>query len=1016
MKRKLLILSSAVAIALPTAIVFAAIRQEKEANAYEAVKYTALNRDIDLNDTDESVIRSYYSAANGFRGDSLLIKLKQILSNGQIYYSYDGGSDYKNAIWNMYEISDRDWEKSPASEISGYNSSTNTISNYTYYTNASTTYIHALYVNRDVDNPMTAKEHNALATGINQEHVWQKSAGFEDSGRGGARGDPMHLMAGNARVNQQEHNNNFYGYVDKTQPYTTPTDVNPTSYAHLKNNYSGVSKTFGAATSAISGESVIVFEPQDCDKGDIARALFYMAARYNHKGDSDTIDANEPDLELIDDLTNWRKSGYQSSDSGETGKIGLITDLLEWNRIDPPDEYETHRNNLLYTNFTNNRNPFIDFPEWAEIIWGNKSGTAKPATDPIGGVEGITVSKTDIKLDIPNTTTVNAKTSNGTSVNWVIDDPTIISISSSSSASGANITITPLKTGATTLTASATIDETNYEVPISIAVVAPLTSIAVSGQTTSYVRGSTFSFDGVCTASYSDGSIKTVTPTSVSSVNTSTIGSKTVTVTYTEDEVTKSTSYTINIVKPDLSSIEVKNPKTSYGKGSTFVKPQVIAKYVNGDEEDVSSSTNLTFTGFDSTTAGSNTINVSYVEGGITKTASYTVTIEEDPVLLTSISVSGGKTEYEYGEEFTVEGIEVTATYSNSDIANVTSEATFTGYNATTAGVQTITVSYVEGEITKTTTFEVTVKPKIVPESLSITGGKREYEYGEEFTVEGISAVATYTNGTTADVTNKVTYNGYSPTTAGVQTITATYVEDDVTVTTTFEVTVKAQVVLESITLSGGKREYVLGEPFNSDGLVVTAHYSDGTTQVVEPENINIPDMTTTGEKTVLVGYKEGDITVTATYTITISDNIPVLSSITISNPKTKYTVGDHFVKPTVIARYSDDSIKDVSSSENLVFSGQKMSEAGKYTVTAQYTENGVSAVATYEITVEPAKSGITFDTTTIIIIAAGGGTLIVGVTLAIIFSKSFRKKAGKAVTKGVKKAVKKTAKKAAKK
>ena len=935
MKRKLLILSSAVAIALPTAIVFAAIRQEKEANAYEAVKYTALNRDIDLNDTDESVIRSYYSAANGFRGDSLLIKLKQILSNGQIYYSYDGGSDYKNAIWNMYEISDRDWEKSPASEISGYNSSTNTISNYTYYTNASTTYVHALYVNRDVDNPMTAIEHNALATGINQEHVWQKSAGFEDSGRGGARGDPMHLMAGNARVNQQEHNNNFYGYVDKTQPYTTPTDVNPTSYAHLKNNYSGVSKTFGAATSAISGESVIVFEPQDCDKGDIARALFYMAARYNHKGDSDTIDANEPDLELIDDLTNWRKSGYQSSASGETGKIGLITDLLEWNRIDPPDEYETHRNNLLYTNFTNNRNPFIDFPEWADIIWGNEAGTANPASDPIGGIEGITVSKSDIKLDIPNTTTVNAKTSNGTSIHWDIDDPTIISISSSSSASGANITITPLKTGTTTLTASAAIDETNYEVPISITVVAPLTSITVSGQTTSYVRGSTFSFDGVCTASYSDGSIKTVTPTSVSSVNTSTIGSKTVTVTYTEDEVTKSTSYTINVVKPDLSSIEIKNPKTSYGKGSTFVKPQVIAKYVNGDEEDVSSSANLTFTGFDSTTAGSNTINVSYVEGGITKTASYTVTIEEDPVLLTSISVSGGKT---------------------------------------------------------------------------------EYEYGEEFTVEGISVVATYTNGTTADVTNKVTYNGYSPTTAGVQTITATYVEDDVTVTTTFEVTVKAQVVLESITLSGGKREYVLGEPFNSDGLIVTAHYSDGTTQVVEPENINIPDMTTTGEKTVLVGYKEGDITVTATYTITISDNIPVLSSITISNPKTKYTVGDHFVKPAVIARYSDDSIKDVSSSENLVFSGQKMSEAGKYTVTAKYTENGVSAVATYEITVEPAKSGITFDTTTIIIIAAGGGTLIVGVTLAIIFSKSFRKKAGKAVTKGVKKAVKKTAKKAAKK
>lgn len=938
MKRKLLILSSAVAIALPTAIIFAAIRQEKEANAYDVA---SLPTNINLNDLSENDIRSYYNDVAGYRGADLLIHLKNVLKNNQKYYSYDVDNGKK--IWQIYEITDRDWDKSPASQISGYNSLTNEINGYSYGSSVNNSgmnpYIHALYVNRGeglnnymrawarTDDGLSGTSHgNNAKWSMDREHIWPKSAGFENKSQGGARGDPMHLWPGDSYVNSALHSNYFYGYVDKTKSYTDGSS----KYTYASGNYSGYSKTFPSST-------ITVFEPQDSDKGDIARAVFYMVARYNYLSgsDADGIDSDNPNLALTDSLDDWRYGGYMSS-SSTTGKLGIISDLLEWNKIDPPDEFETHRNNLLYRNFTKNRNPFIDFPEWADIIWGNESGTANPASDPIGGIEGITVSKSDIKLDIPNTTTVNAKTSNGTSIHWDIDDPTIISISSSSSASGENITITPLKTGTTTLTASAAIDETNYEVPISITVVAPLTSIAVSGQTTSYVRGSTFSFDGVCTASYSDGSSKTVTPTSVSSVNTSTIGSKTVTVTYTEDEVTKSTSYTINIVKPDLSSIEVKNPKTSYGKGSTFVKPHVIAKYVNGDEEDVSSSANLTFTGFDSTTAGSNTINVSYVEGGITKTASYTVTIEEDPVLLTSISVSGGKT---------------------------------------------------------------------------------EYEYGEEFTVEGISVVATYTNGTTADVTNKVTYSGYSPTTAGVQTITATYVEDDVTVTTTFEVTVKAQVVLESITLSGGKREYVLGEPFNSDGLVVTAHYSDETTQVVEPENINIPDMTTTGEKTVLVGYKEGDITVTATYTITISDNIPVLSSITISNPKTKYTVGDHFVKPVVIARYSDGSIKDVSSSENLVFSGQKMSEAGKYTVTAKYTENGVSAVATYEITVEPAKSGITFDTTTIIIIAAGGGTLIVGVTLAaIIFSKSFRKKAGKAVTKGVKKAVKKTAKKATKK
>ena len=50
--------------------------------------------------------------------------------------------------------------------------------------------------------------------------------------------------------------------------------------------------------------------------------------------------------------------------------MGLLSDLLAWNKKDPVDEYEVHRNNLLYKNYTNNRNPFIDFPNWADAIWG----------------------------------------------------------------------------------------------------------------------------------------------------------------------------------------------------------------------------------------------------------------------------------------------------------------------------------------------------------------------------------------------------------------------------------------------------------------------------------------------------------------------------------------------------------------------------------------------------------------------------------------------------------------------
>ena len=90
---------------------------------------------------------------------------------------------------------------------------------------------------------------------------------------------------------------------------------------------------------------------------------------------------------------------------------------------------------------------------------------------------------------------------------------------------------------------------TNYRTSCGSA--ATLVSIAVSGQTTTYNVGDSFSFDGTCTATYDDESTKTVTPTSVSSPDMSTAGKKTVTVTYTEGDVTVTTEYdiTVNVVK-----------------------------------------------------------------------------------------------------------------------------------------------------------------------------------------------------------------------------------------------------------------------------------------------------------------------------------------------------------------------------------------------------------------------------------------------------------------------------------
>ena len=208
MKKKIVhysLIGLALSLALGTPLIF----NGKKAERVDGYSAASLPTTIDLNDTSAANIRSYYSSLNNLsqserQGTNLLKNLKTILKNGQKYFSYESGTD----VWRMYEITDRDWDKSPASSTTygTYNANTNKITNYTYGNSSSdkknNPYIHALYINRDVNNQTTAWDnHNQDQWGINREHVWPKAEGFDSNGAGGARGDPMHLMAGNGYAN-----------------------------------------------------------------------------------------------------------------------------------------------------------------------------------------------------------------------------------------------------------------------------------------------------------------------------------------------------------------------------------------------------------------------------------------------------------------------------------------------------------------------------------------------------------------------------------------------------------------------------------------------------------------------------------------------------------------------------------------------------------------------------------------------------------------------------------------------
>ena len=170
--------------------------------------------------------------------------------------------------------------------------------------------------------------------GWNREHVWAKSRG--DFGTATGAGSDVHnLRASNIPVNSTRSNYSF------------------------DNCTNNCSQTFG---NFYSGSSLI-FEPRDQDKGDVARIIFYMDLRY--EGDN-----GEVDLEMTESIP---------SITNKAPRHGVRSTLLEWHELDPVDDFERNRNNVIYQ-YQDNRNPFIDHPELVDYIWGDKQNMAWSST------------------------------------------------------------------------------------------------------------------------------------------------------------------------------------------------------------------------------------------------------------------------------------------------------------------------------------------------------------------------------------------------------------------------------------------------------------------------------------------------------------------------------------------------------------------------------------------------------------------------------------------------------------
>lgn len=211
---------------------------------------------------------------------------------------------------------------------------------------------------------------------LNREHSFPKSWW------GGSTGIPAyvdlnHLYPADAAANQAKSNWPL-GKVDMT--------------ASTKYN-NGVS-IVGYPVTGQGGGSQSVFEPADEYKGDFARTYFYMVTCYQ-------------DLTWVTKYSWMMEQNTYPTLKGWASKL-----LLEWHRNDPVSEKEINRNEVVYS-IQNNRNPFIDRPELADYLWGDKVGTAyTPSTqDIITGDPELTTPVQGMSLDFGDVAIGNKTTS-----------------------------------------------------------------------------------------------------------------------------------------------------------------------------------------------------------------------------------------------------------------------------------------------------------------------------------------------------------------------------------------------------------------------------------------------------------------------------------------------------------------------------------------------------------------------------------------------------------------------------
>ena len=470
---------------------------------------------------------------------------------------------------------------------------------------------------------------------------------------------------------------------------------------------------------------------------------------------------------------------------------------------------------------------------------------------------------------------------------------------------------------------------------------------------TEYYEGEAIDSEGMeVTAVYNNGDRQVVTNYEIEPNGVLSVEDNEITISYTEEGITKTATIEITVVAKQLVSIEItKMPnKTEYYEGEAIDSEgmEVTAVYNNGDRQVV---TNYEIEPNGVLSVEDNEITISYTEEGITKTATIEITVVAKQLVSIEITKMPNKTTYFEGEKYNVEGMEVMAVYSNGDRKVVTNYNVVPNRSLTVEDNKLI-IRYTEDGIEKSATIGITVVAKqLVSIEITRMPNKNEYYEGETIDPEGMVVVAIYNNGDRKEITDyEVLPN--RPLTLDDNEFTVRYTEDGITKEMSAELFVnKKELVKVDITRMPNNNVYYEGDMVDVEGIKVIAIYNNGETKEITDYEV-FPDRPLTVEDIEFtVRYTEDGITKEMSAELFV--NKKELDSIEITKmpDKLEYYEGEAFNPDgmEVTAIYNNGERVLVTNYSILTETDVKENKRG---IIISYTKDGITKTARIEITI----------------------------------------------------------------